>query len=104
MEQELLADHQVADQVSICCKCVGCCSLPLDCLLFPIMHCMKADCWSESRHYQYDLAIQLMGIYQTLIGALWSSTILYQYNKNYINAHQIKQIVNRNFDDFDIKY
>eukprot|EP01083_Nonionella_stella_P075878 206494_1 len=31
-------------------------------------------------------------------------TDVIKYNKNYINAHQIKQIVNRNFDDFDIKY
>eukprot|EP01083_Nonionella_stella_P167116 560860_1 len=61
---------------SICTKCLHYCSLPLDCLLWPITRCMKASCWNRHRHFQYDLSIQLMGIYQVVIGALWASSIL----------------------------
>ena len=47
---------------------------PLDALVFPCTHCLKLSCWDKRKYAQYDLSLQLMGIFQTLIGTLWAST------------------------------
>ena len=37
---------------------------------------MRSSCWKKRRYSQYDLALQIMGIFQTLIGALLASSIV----------------------------
>eukprot|EP01084_Bolivina_argentea_P110174 196784_1 len=54
-------------------KCIQCIFLPLDVLICPFTSCMKLKCWKTRRYFQYDLAIQCYGIFQTLIAAFWAS-------------------------------
>ena len=57
-------------------KWMKCLFFPLDVLIFPLTCCMRHSCWSKRRHFQYDLALQLMGVFQTLIGALLATSLV----------------------------
>ena len=59
-------------------------TLPYSMLVWPFAKCMRLRCWEKRRYLQYDLSIQIMGIFQTLIGAIWASTleaVIDQYNQ-----------------------
>ena len=57
-------------------KCIKYSLIPLDILIYPLTCCMRSSCWNNRKYAQYDLSLQLMGIFQTLIGALWASTFV----------------------------
>ena len=65
--------------------------LPLDALVFPCTYCLKLSCWDTRKYAQYDLSLQLMGIFQTLIGALWASSFIsfIQYLGHSTNAQTL---------------
>eukprot|EP01084_Bolivina_argentea_P082020 148523_1 len=63
-------------------RCIPILFYPIDLLMFPLIKCMNANCWSKRRYFQYDLAVQLCGIFQTLIGAMWSTLFLWIIQKS----------------------
>eukprot|EP01084_Bolivina_argentea_P075570 136986_1 len=67
--------------------------LPLDIIIFPLTCLLNLKCWRNYRYLQCDYAMQLYGISQTLIGAIWATTFTsviqrYQNENDFMDTKQ----------------
>ena len=66
--------------------------LPIEIIMLPLTCLLSLSCWRNHRYFQCDFSIQLRSLFQTLIGAIWSSTLVgaierYQNEKDFVDKN-----------------